>query len=146
MATSPEFLPLLQCSICLEVYNTPRTLPCAHTFCLRCLEQLAQQTSLRCAVCRKTHRVPASGVKDFPPNPVVMGLLDKLCTGCLKNTVGGGRFNQQYGTHARTNKYTLKIQRNTLTHVKTYPAPILLIQALLLKIRSHLDFMGIHRG
>ncbi|XP_045182417.2 tripartite motif-containing protein 45-like [Mercenaria mercenaria] len=31
------------CSICLEIFNTPRTLPCLHTFCHSCLEGYIQK-------------------------------------------------------------------------------------------------------
>ena len=30
----------LKCSVCLDQYTNPRTLPCHHSFCLRCLEMI----------------------------------------------------------------------------------------------------------
>ena len=30
---------LLTCSVCLEMFNDPRTLPCFHSFCMSCLEK-----------------------------------------------------------------------------------------------------------
>lgn len=33
---------LLTCSICLEMFNDPRTLPCFHTFCRTCLEKFVK--------------------------------------------------------------------------------------------------------
>ncbi|MBN3306395.1 TRI56 ligase, partial [Amia calva] len=44
----------LQCKICFEVYRTPRTLSCLHSFCEPCLEQLLEkgQGSVCCPECR----------------------------------------------------------------------------------------------
>ena len=30
----------LKCSVCLEQYTDPKTLPCLHSFCLKCIEPL----------------------------------------------------------------------------------------------------------
>ncbi|XP_036390486.1 E3 ubiquitin-protein ligase TRIM56-like [Megalops cyprinoides] len=44
----------LQCKICFEVYRTPRTLSCLHSFCEPCLEQLLdkQKGTVTCPECR----------------------------------------------------------------------------------------------
>ena len=34
----------LTCSICLELFKTPKMLPCLHTFCEKCLKQIATQS------------------------------------------------------------------------------------------------------
>jgi hypothetical protein len=33
---------LLECSVCLETLNDPRTLPCFHSFCKVCLENIVR--------------------------------------------------------------------------------------------------------
>ena len=65
MATGTIGVPLkdiekiLQCSICLEIFQNPRTLPCSHTFCNECIKkyvpviQHAHQRGINCPLCRK---------------------------------------------------------------------------------------------
>ena len=56
---------LLECSICLQVFQDPRNLPCGHTFCLRCI----QQTNNRlCSLCKRKWTLPASGWQELPKN------------------------------------------------------------------------------
>ena len=46
---------LLECSICLETFDDPRTLPCLHSFCKKCLENFVdgkRDDELNCPVCR----------------------------------------------------------------------------------------------
>ena len=33
----------LKCSVCLEQYTHPKTLPCLHSYCLECIERLPQE-------------------------------------------------------------------------------------------------------
>ena len=33
----------LTCSVCLDQYTNPKTLPCMHYFCLKCIEGLQQE-------------------------------------------------------------------------------------------------------
>ena len=35
----------LTCAICLELFKTPKMLPCLHTFCEKCLKQIATQSN-----------------------------------------------------------------------------------------------------
>ena len=39
MAASPSVTEELTCSICLELFEEPVLLPCAHTFCRQCLRE-----------------------------------------------------------------------------------------------------------
>ena len=54
---------LLTCSVCLEFFTNPKTLPCHHSFCQVCLENLPQETphSLSCPTCRRRTDLPNGG-------------------------------------------------------------------------------------
>ena len=47
-----------ECPLCLETVKNPKTLPCLHSFCLECLDELANfarrqlQTTIKCPVCQ----------------------------------------------------------------------------------------------
>ena len=46
---------LLECSVCLETFDDPRTLHCLHSFCKTCLENFVKgkpKDQLNCPVCR----------------------------------------------------------------------------------------------
>ena len=82
---------LLVCSICMEEYEDPRALPCLHTFCYKCLEQLNSKEilasssdgklstyigMLKCPNCLEEHPIPKDkGVagfrKDFRINKII---------------------------------------------------------------------------
>ena len=53
-----------QCPLCLETVKNPKTLPCLHSFCLGCLEEVAnfargqQQTTIKCPVCQTSFPIP----------------------------------------------------------------------------------------
>jgi len=91
---------LTKCSICLEDFIDPKSLPCLHTFCLECLSSHYRDKlpgdELLCPVCRNSCQVPEAGISAFPLNffindllfaqkaakPVVDELL--LCECCLE--------------------------------------------------------------
>ena len=43
----------LTCNVCLDQYTNPKTLPCLHSFCLKCIEKLPQEPQVH----TYTHRV-----------------------------------------------------------------------------------------
>ncbi|KAL5486529.1 hypothetical protein EMCRGX_G019022 [Ephydatia muelleri] len=48
-----KFKSLLTCPICYEIYKEPRSLPCLHTYCAKCLEEFfTKAKSLTCPECR----------------------------------------------------------------------------------------------
>ncbi|XP_074612082.1 E3 ubiquitin-protein ligase TRIM71-like [Acropora palmata] len=53
-----------ECPLCLETVKNPKTLPCLHSFCLECLDKLANfarkqlQTSIKCPVCQTSFPIP----------------------------------------------------------------------------------------
>ncbi|KAL3891414.1 hypothetical protein ACJMK2_003676 [Sinanodonta woodiana] len=94
------------CPICLEQFNIPRQLPCAHSFCENCLQshittqtgKITKLSSIKCPVCRNS---ASPSIKDrptsewatlFPVNTVLQSILpakskvDHLCDAC--NTEG----------------------------------------------------------
>lgn len=47
----------LTCSVCQEIFEDPRQLPCGHSMCLGCLENLSNHCTdgpFRCPNCRKS--------------------------------------------------------------------------------------------
>jgi len=74
-----EIADITECSICTGVFQEPRCLPCAHTFCLGCLEVYGKgrkpSGKAICPMCRKAFTVPAGGWKNLPRNYIVEKLL-----------------------------------------------------------------------
>ena len=70
-------------SVCMSPFTDPKILPCFHTFCLHCLNEL-QRTSgkhgeISCPKCRRKFPVPGSGYpKDLPANFRMNSLLDVM--------------------------------------------------------------------
>ena len=68
---------LLECSVCLERLDTSsKVLPCQHTFCKKCLEEIVStHRELRCPECRVLVSVQ---VDDLPPNVLLMRILEGM--------------------------------------------------------------------
>ncbi|CAF3529773.1 unnamed protein product [Rotaria socialis] len=86
MASNPEFRrvvnytdleALLECPLCLDRFDQPRLIPCGHTYCTKCLNELcAGSDTVICPQCRQQHDVPVTGVTLFPRNLSYQQLLD----------------------------------------------------------------------
>lgn len=72
-----SLLDLLECSVCLERLDTSaKVLPCQHTFCRRCLENIvSSRHELRCPECRI---LVDCSVDDLPANILLVRLLDGI--------------------------------------------------------------------
>ena len=73
----------LSCKICYEVYKKPKQLPCLHSFCVACLNRLAETRALngkiQCPLCQMRVDVPESGTfENFPSSFYINSLLDVL--------------------------------------------------------------------
>jgi len=55
------------CPICLEVFDNPKSLPCIHGFCLKCLERhfrdMMPGDEVPCPLCRKEFQIPLRGLQ-----------------------------------------------------------------------------------
>ncbi|XP_017158150.1 SH3 domain-containing RING finger protein 3 isoform X3 [Poecilia reticulata] len=90
MDDSSSLLDLLECSVCLErLDTTAKVLPCQHTFCRRCLENIvSSRNELRCPECRI---LVDCGVDDLPANILLVRLLDGIKQRPQRGSAGGGR-------------------------------------------------------
>lgn len=74
----------LTCTICFNVFTTPKALPCLHTFCERCLRDYVVSRGYEpsgefpCPICRATVQIPPGGLQQFPNNHLVKNLSDTV--------------------------------------------------------------------
>ena len=80
MATAKQLDDITSCPICTEVYTDPRSLPCVHTYCLKCIREYSKDKQpgdkLACPLCRKEFTLPGNGVDDLPKNFFVTNFLE----------------------------------------------------------------------
>ncbi|KAI8510458.1 hypothetical protein Bbelb_113740 [Branchiostoma belcheri] len=78
----------LVCQICFEDYLNPKVLPCQHTFCKTCLENMvAKMGKLTCPNCRLACQLPRSGVEGLPTSFFVnklRGIIGNAGTHCRR--------------------------------------------------------------
>ncbi|XP_071952506.1 uncharacterized protein [Antedon mediterranea] len=69
---------VLLCSICHEVFQTPKTLGCQHSFCLKCIQTWVEKSGgkLTCPMCRQEFQVPSNGVDGLPSSYFINQLLE----------------------------------------------------------------------
>ena len=69
-----------ECPICTETMVDPRVLPCIHTFCFKCLDELWKDKSpgvkIPCPLCRTEVTIPVGGVSGCPKNFFVEKLVE----------------------------------------------------------------------
>src|SRR6218665_3890578 len=58
---------IIKCCICSETFTDPRILPCVHTFCMKCLEDVGSKSNKKpgqnmpCPLCKKEFVIPLEG-------------------------------------------------------------------------------------
>ncbi|KAM9358833.1 tripartite motif-containing protein 59 [Symphorus nematophorus] len=78
----------LTCSVCYSLFNDPRVLPCSHTFCKTCLDNLLQVSAnysiwrplrlpLKCPNCRSVMELTPTGVDALPTNVSLRAIIEK---------------------------------------------------------------------
>ncbi|XP_008296737.1 tripartite motif-containing protein 59 [Stegastes partitus] len=96
LSPEPEFLVSimdnleedLTCSVCYSLFSDPRILPCSHTFCKSCLDNLLQVSTnysiwrplrlpLKCPNCRSVVELPPTGVDGLPSNVSLRAIIEK---------------------------------------------------------------------
>jgi len=82
MATAASLTELTTCSICLELFDSPKSLPCLHAFCLKCLQSCFKDKlpgdKACCPTCRKEFQLPPDGVGGFQHHFIVQQLVDEV--------------------------------------------------------------------
>lgn len=79
----------LTCSVCYSLFADPRVLPCSHTFCKSCLDNLLQASTnysiwrplrlpLKCPQCRGVVELPPMGVDSLPANVSLRAIIEKV--------------------------------------------------------------------
>ncbi|XP_071795948.1 uncharacterized protein [Asterias amurensis] len=73
----------LECQICTDRFKEPKMLECSHSFCLECLQQLAQREDppaqmLICPVCRVQTVLSEKGVADLRADFKSTSLVDEI--------------------------------------------------------------------
>ena len=68
----------LTCPVCLEHYTQPRTLPCLHSFCHKCLNDFSVEANhfIACPVCRQVIQQPDEGASGFQSAFLINNLLE----------------------------------------------------------------------
>src|SRR6218665_2414241 len=89
-----------KCCICSETFTDPRILPCVHTFCMQCLEEVGSKSNKKpgqnmpCPSCKREFVIPLEGFTAIKKNfflakhrgvSVNRSSSSPLCGGCLED-------------------------------------------------------------
>ena len=106
MATAaPVTVDLTTCPICLEMFDNPKTLPCLHAFCLKCLQghfkNKCPGDEVLCPLCKKEFKIPDDRLEGLQRHFFVQRLVDVRkvassaeigevpCEVCVEDSEGG---------------------------------------------------------
>ena len=71
---------LTTCPICCEVFDVPKSLPCLHAFCLKCLQSHFKDKcpgdEVPCPMCRKKFQIPSDGLVGLQHHFFIQQLVD----------------------------------------------------------------------
>ena len=70
------------CSVCMNTFTDPKTLPCLHSFCLHCLRGIHRTSGrhdmITCPECRRESTISSGNLDALPTNFRINSLLDVL--------------------------------------------------------------------
>ena len=72
----------IKCPICFDQLTEPKMLPCQHTFCLKCLQDVAKlnnPNTIDCPLCKREYVIPKEiGITGFPDNRMMKSVLERM--------------------------------------------------------------------
>ncbi|CAH1781683.1 unnamed protein product [Owenia fusiformis] len=90
---------IFTCQVCFEEYTPgrqPKLLPCHHSFCIECIQNLTSRGSkVNCPVCRKAHNLCSEDIKNLQTNFYIMSQLPDSSSSSSKKGVSGERMRKQ---------------------------------------------------
>ena len=105
----------LTCAICLSRYETPKVLPCLHTYCKGCLGDLLTKSRepdrVTCPQCKEEHNLPEDGVDGFKTYFTINNLLELLQVGLIYCWVLASSYSVDTGLHGGRVRECLTIKR-----------------------------------
>ena len=81
-STTTQLTDVTECCICLKTFTDPRMLPCIHTFCFQCLQEMVDKSdkkpgdTILCPMCRKEFTIPSDGVQAIQKNVFLAGVIE----------------------------------------------------------------------
>ncbi|CAF1149780.1 unnamed protein product [Adineta steineri] len=70
---------LITCGICLDYYQNPRILPCSHTFCFKCIQELVETGTAVCPL-RDNTTISWNDIGRLPINRTVKDMVELIMT------------------------------------------------------------------
>ena len=79
----------LTCTICMDIFKTPKILPCLHTFCLECIQKVIQTSRSRdeiaCPECTQLVHLSTGGAEGIKTNVYVSNLVEVMLVKSTEN-------------------------------------------------------------
>jgi tripartite motif-containing protein 13 len=68
---------LITCAICHELFDDPRLMPCSHTYCCKCIKQMASinKDQFECPL-RDECKILKKDIDSLPLNPSIRDLVE----------------------------------------------------------------------